>query len=244
MKWFRSIAAVGLLVAMLLFGVQQYCASRLQRQVSDLENQRDDLMQRIARLCASRRVAQITVLDQYRDDLGRTCSKLQWQEIRDDGLLAPPMLVNTIGGTVYFEALVVKFDHEKVAGGDPENPQSLAVFRRVFGEHQAPEAATDVAANAATLLALNGPLAGEGRRWEQFWQMVEDPEEAARYGVRSAQCEAVGAPLKRGQIWEVTLDAAGGLNLKKLAEKADLPPTLANDRSASRTPAGTGGPGR
>ncbi len=234
MKWARSIAAVGLLALALILGVQQFSSSRLARQVSELEAERDDLLERIARLCASRRVAQITVLDQYVDDLGRTCSQLQWQEIRDDGLLAPPVLVNTVGRTVYFEALVVKFDHEHVAAGEPENGRSLAVFRRVFGEHQAPEASTDVSANAATLMALNGPLAGETRRWEQFWQLLEDQELAARHGVRSAQCEAVGAPLREGQVWEVSLDAAGGLNLRKREERVSLPPTLAQERREAR----------
>ena len=47
-----------------------------------------------------------------------------------------------------------------------------------------------------------------------------DPAEfariAAKYGIRVAQCEAPSVPLAPGQTWEVTLDAAGGLNVRKI----------------------------
>jgi hypothetical protein len=44
--------------------------------------------------------------------------------------------------------------------------------------------------------------------------LVEEPSLAAKYGIRVAQIEAPAVPIRQGQLWEVTLDAAGGLNLK------------------------------
>ncbi|GAF74957.1 unnamed protein product, partial [marine sediment metagenome] len=51
--------------------------------------------------------------------------------------------------------------------------------------------------------------------WQRFQDLMDDPALAAEYGVRVVQYEAPAVPLQPGQIWEVTLDAAGGLNLKK-----------------------------
>ena len=46
---------------------------------------------------------------------------------------------------------------------------------------------------------------------------------ARQFGVRVAQAEAPSVRVKPGQVWEVTLDSAGGLNLKLLGLRADEP---------------------
>jgi len=66
--------------------------------------------------------------------------------------------------------------------------------------------------------------------WDRFWNLAEDPSEARQYGVRVAQCEAPGVAVEPGQVWEVTLDAAGGLNLKRL----DVEPGHALDSATVR----------
>jgi len=57
-----------------------------------------------------------------------------------------------------------------------------------------------------------------GELWKKFWRMADDPKLAAQYGVRIAQCEAPSVGVRPGQTWEVTLDAAGGMNLRKIRE--------------------------
>ena len=66
--------------------------------------------------------------------------------------------------------------------------------------------------------AAQDPRDVEQRLWDRFWDLVDDPQLAEQYGVRVAQCEAPAVPLRPGQVWQVTLDAPGGLNLKKLRE--------------------------
>ena len=46
-------------------------------------------------------------------------------------------------------------------------------------------------------------------------------ELAATFGVRVAQCEAPAVAVKPGQAWEVTLDAAGGVNIKRILDASD-----------------------
>jgi hypothetical protein len=60
--------------------------------------------------------------------------------------------------------------------------------------------------------------AAEASLWARFWELVDDPELASEYGIRVAQCEAPAVRLQPGQVWEVTLDASGGLNVRKVRD--------------------------
>lgn len=197
-------------------------ARRLQAENDQLKAERDRLEDYAKRLAASRRVAQLTVTGQSRGDDGKTRTRLLWQEIGDADVRGAPHEIEVTGSQVYIEALVLKFDLRLVAEGDAARGTSLAMFRRAFGDEQASETGPDLdrarpprllehpdAAAAATAAEL----------WGKFWQLVDDPAQARRLGVRIAQCEAPSALMKPGQVWEVCLDAAGGLNLRKIAEE-------------------------
>jgi hypothetical protein len=56
----------------------------------------------------------------------------------------------------------------------------------------------------------------EKRLWEQFWEIATNPRLAAAMGVRVAQGEAVYKPLRMGQVYELIVDAAGGMSLRPL----------------------------
>jgi hypothetical protein len=192
----------------------------LQQEVNRLEQERQRLLDYAARLSASRRVAQVEVLRQRQDEDHHTVSTLVWQEIGPDGTLGRPVAVEAVGTLVYFEALVIKFAHQHVQEGDPERGTSLAMFRRIFGDQQAPESAPEL--DRAARPPINDPSQSaslQAELWARFWEMIDRPELAARYGVRIVQCEAPAVPLQAGQVWELTLDAAGGLNLKKIGTR-------------------------
>ena len=72
--------------------------------------------------------------------------------------------------------------------------------------------------SAALYRADPGPP-DPGRR---FWELVESRVLAAEYGIRVAQCEAPAVRMKTGQVWEVTLDAPGGLNLKMVRDPSHV----------------------
>ena len=91
------------------------------------------------------------------------------------------------------------------------------MFRRIFGDCQAPESVPELDRGARPPLDetdVDGSLHAE--MWRRFWEMVDDPQLASEFGVRVAQCEAPAVPLHAGQVWEIALDAAGGLNLRRL----------------------------
>lgn len=204
---------------------------KLTAEVAQLEVQRQQLRDFIARLKASRRVAQADVLQQYLDEKGRTVNVIRWNQIGLDNTLEPPQTVEAVGRLVYFEAAVIKFDHDEVGNGDPEKGTSLAMFRRIFGEDQA-ASSTGNLEQRATPPSRDGHAATEFEQklWKLFWDMMDDAKLQKQFGVRVVQIEAPAVTLKAGQIWEVTLDAAGGLNLRFIAQRSVAPSSLpAND---------------
>ena len=52
--------------------------------------------------------------------------------------------------------------------------------------------------------------------WEHFWELAMDPAAAAAMGVRVAQGETVYKPVRAGRVYELIVDAAGGMSLTPL----------------------------
>lgn len=220
MHWFKFGAGATFIVVVAVYTavfLGNSHARRLAEQVQSLELQREQLVAYAERLSASRRVAQIDVVSQRRGADGRLTQNLLWQEIGPTGILSRPVALETIGELVYVEALVLKFQPRLVGAGDSERGASLCLFRRAFGEDQPPS-------SGAVLDRGDRPPLDDPRKpnplydelWARFWDLASDPELADSLGVRTAQIEAPAVPMKPGQVWEVTLDAAGGLNLRRL----------------------------
>lgn len=205
------------------FNLRTFDIRRLTAQVDALEQQRQELQNYIRRLSASRRVAQIDVIDQRPDQRGQAVSAIVWHEIGTGGVLGEPQTVEVVGELMYVEAAVIKFDADAVGKGDPDKGGSVAVFRRIFGDRQIAALAPNL--NQASRPAAHGDSSDEpfeARLWDLFWQLMSDPKLAERYNVRVAQCEAPAVRIKPGQIWEVSLDAAGGLNLRLIGERKEI----------------------
>jgi hypothetical protein len=228
MKWLKLTFASALIIATATFTAVRFGgleSRRLREEVDRLEQERRQLIDYAERLSASRRVAQIDVVRQHIDERGKTVNTMLWQEIGRDGRLGRPLAVQAVGELVYFESLVIKFEPRFIGEGDEQRGTSLAMFRRIFGDCQAPESVPELDRSARPPLDesdADGSLHAE--LWNRFWEMVDDPHLAREFGVRVAQCEAPAVPLHAGQVWEIALDAAGGLNLRRLDGGArDMP---------------------
>jgi len=191
----------------------------LAAEAARLEAERRELLRVVERLNVEHRVAQIDVLQQHTDLGGNIVQTvLRLAEIGRDGKALPPRIVGVPSPIPHFDALVIKFDNEHVARGDALRGRSLALFRRVYGDNQAPEdgywLSTPGEAPDVYRVAEQ-PTEFERRLWRDFWAYAQDPERARSEGVRVAQGESVYAPMRAGESWALTLDADGGLNLKK-----------------------------
>jgi hypothetical protein len=189
---------------------------RLEQQVDRLEQQKAELRDYARRLSAWRRVAQVNVVDQKPDENGRITTNVRWQEIGPDGLLGPPYVRSVRGRQIYFEALVIKFDSDLVGIGDDERGHSLALFRRIFGEGESADSVPEFGRESRPPAASQPARANDDLLWNQFWEMVDKPNLARDYGVRIAQIEAPALVVASGDTLEITLDASGGLNVRKI----------------------------
>lgn len=223
MRWIRFTVTCVLGFAAAIFAAVKlgdWEVRRLQREVSTLEREKAELRTFAERLSSSRRVAQVDVVNQHVEPDGRTVTNLLWQEIGAGGVRGRPMAIGTRGVQTYFEAFVIKFEPKFVAQGDPERGASIALFRRLFGDAQTPESAAEIDLLARPPAPASQPADSDDQRlWRRFWELASDPKLAAEFGVRVAQIEAPAVMLRPGDVWEVTLDTAGGLNLKKIAAR-------------------------
>jgi hypothetical protein len=123
------------------------------------------------------------------------------------------------GEEVYVDALVVQFERKLVEEGDGLRGKSLLLFRRAFGDRQQP-------AEGVPLFRGEGespipevaqvdaqPSEYERRIWTRFWDYANDPKLAAREGIRVAQGEAPHVKAVSGQVYQLRLRAAGGLEI-------------------------------
>lgn len=206
--------------------------SRLRRENEELQQQRAALEQAVTRLTGEDRIAEVYVTEQVR--AGETVNGkpsdsditvIEFIEIDREGHAMPSRRFIIHDDVIFFDALVLKFDSEYVSLGDALRGKSLALFRRIFGEHQNPIDGfpVDPSGDVPNIFRVNpNPTPFEQQLWSEFWKLASDPDLAAKNGVKVAQGEAVYVPVERGQVWTLTLQNNGGLSIKLRRSNADL----------------------
>src|SRR4029078_12962243 len=63
---------------------------------------------------------------------------IQFIEWDHEGRALPARNFVVRDDVIFFDALVIKFDPQRVATGDGLRGRSIALFRRVYGEHENP----------------------------------------------------------------------------------------------------------
>lgn len=171
----------------------------------------------IERLSRQRRLAQIVVTGQKTGPSGLPAeTTLLMVELDAEEKPVARHTFRIPGHIAFFDGLVVKFDHEAVATAHPLRGQTVVLLRRVYSEQMAPDQGLPIDAVGQAPAGYAGPehaVDFERKLWERFWDLCNDPALAAEYGVRVAQGEAVYKPMVAGVLYELSVDAAGGLNL-------------------------------
>lgn len=173
----------------------------------------------IERLNRSRRVAHIQVLDQQVAPDGEVLwTDLLFIELDDDGSELAHQQFTLPGDVLFVDAWSVKFHHEDVADGHPLRGQTLVLLRRLYSDRMAPIDGYPIDVPGAIPPGYATSEHGEFERlvWEHFWELAMDPAAAAAMGVRVAQGEAVYKPVRAGRVYELIVDAAGGMSLTPL----------------------------
>jgi len=171
-------------------------------------------------LKVNHRVARIQVLEQgpSPDDPSATTTLVRFEEIGPDGeSVGPSREIEIKGKILYIEGLVIKFDDDYVEGGDLLRGTSVAIFKRMFSENQAPSEGVEIDRPRIHPLPHRGdnlPDPFYEDLWERFWDYANDPELAASKGVRAMHGEAPSIELRPGKTYRVELRASGGLTIR------------------------------
>lgn len=234
-RWLKLTFGSALILALAFVASDQISAikiRRLESKIVDLEQELAELKLYANRIQSSHRVAQVNVLEQKTDAQDIPVTVMRWQQIGADGNLGPPELIEVLGKQVYIEALVLKFEYELIGGASENRETNLALFRRAFGDYQSPRSGVPLDRSAPSYMhATPTELALHKDIWDRFLSFAEDEALAKEYGVRVAQFEAPSVLMAPGQVWEVSIDAAGGLNLKMLGLGDQPNPALENQLS-------------
>ncbi len=173
----------------------------------------------LAAKMTDRRIAEVTVLGQETDAGGRTVTRLAFREIADDGgPEAPPRLITALGKQVYVEGLVLTFSENGPDPGDPLRGRSLILFRRVFGEDEAPVSGAslcDLGDSVPAPYRVTTPVSDlELGLWAGFWAMATDPVEASRHGVRRARAIAPSTLMVPDRTYRIVAARDGRIDIE------------------------------
>ncbi len=186
-----------------------------------MEREAEILQGIIERLTAEARVADVWVEEITKDEAGGAeYLKLKILQYDVDGKpLQPVYCTFSLNNVIHFEALVIRLNDEVVKGGEGK---SIHLFRRAF--------ALDDNGNTYEACVLNKPdevpdgyrLAGgdprareiERRHWRSFWKYALDEERRQAAGVKNAQIEAPATRFVPDKIYQLRLEADGGLYIK------------------------------
>jgi hypothetical protein len=224
----RILGTTALIAAALLVMFWRLSIDQQQRTIDELTaltaQMEQTLAQRqamIERLSRARRLAHLEVLAQRAGDDGRVAeTDLRLIELDDAGGELARQHITVPGNVVFIDAWTVRFDHERVAQGDPLRGRTLVLLRRVYSDRMAPERGIPIDLPGAVPpgYAASDPAQFEMKVWQNFWQIATDAALAEAMGVRIAQGEAVYKPVTAGQRYELLVDAAAGISLRPLPQ--------------------------
>jgi hypothetical protein len=207
-----------LAMSAMLFAFELYRAHYSVEAQLEVEKDRNaELISIVQRLSSETRVADILVTNQTTAPDGQLSTELRFVEYDHQGNPLPARQFVINGQLIHIDALVVKFEGKFVEENDPLRGHSLALFTRIYGDHQAPDSADLIDQPGEIPPAYRGSNAQvskfESQLWKDFWRLADDPVYRSSMGVRVAQGEGVYRPFQPGYLYTLTLETNGGLNI-------------------------------
>jgi hypothetical protein len=165
------------------------------------------------------RLARLKCLDQKPNpDTGRIESTVEFVEVNDEGLpIGEPKQFKIEGKLVYVDYLTVKFDDKYIEQSDLDRSTALALFQRIFGEHDEPIKGQrlDDVGTRPTAYARGTPMSDfEQKIWDDFWLIANDPARAREMGIIAINGEAPSMVLVPGKTYEIEIRSTGGISFR------------------------------
>jgi hypothetical protein len=212
-----KIAGVLLLVVVGSIALHWYATHDEQsRKLAEAQARADKLTEIVQRLSDERRVAEVIVTDQKTIDGVRNTSLL-FVEYARDGSSLPARSFTIQGEMGHIDAMVIKFERNFVSDNDPLRGHSIALFTRIYGDHQTPEKAEmiDAPGKIPDIYRGDDPRVEgfEQDLWNSFWKLYDDENFRKEKGVRTSSGQGVWGKFERDKVYRITLESDGGLNL-------------------------------
>jgi hypothetical protein len=194
----------------------------LESRISELEGELEMRDMQLDFLRARNRVARVDVLEQRPnpDSPSGITTRLRFVELNPDGLAIGKGTEYEIAGDLaYFEALIIKFDDDFVAANDLLKGSSLLLFRRIFGEYQAPSDGfplDTVGQYPPTYSPEHMDSSFHRDLWARFWEYALNPSVVRESGVRAMHGEAPFIKLEPNRSFELELRSSGGLTIRPI----------------------------
>ena len=210
-KIIRTVFGLLALVALIFVSGTLFYGTKT---VHDLLGENKKLKEAIATLTQEEQIGYAKVLRQEHRD-GQLYTTLRFVETARGNPLETVLQkeVEIEGDVVHFDALIVTFSSQAVMDG---KERSLYIWRRVYGEHQAPSAGfpiedpgTEPARYAGLLARLR--LKDQQMFWNAIWDLSNDPEALEQHGIKAVYGNAVYKKLKPGLIYVFKISPTGQL---------------------------------
>jgi hypothetical protein len=206
-----TVLVIGVVV--ILFYRQHTAADRQNAALLD-ENRQLQLV--VDRLSAESRVAEMLVTDQKIVN-GIPQTTLLFVEYARNHAPLPPRSFTIAGNEVHLDAMVIKFDRDFVKQNDGLRGHSIALFTRIYGNHQSPDEGQTI----DTPGKIPGYYQGTDPRvssfetdlWKDFWKLADDEKYRNKMGVRVVSGEGPWWPCDSNKLYTITIESAGGLNV-------------------------------
>lgn len=228
-----------------------------QKEVEDLNNQVADKSAQIDRLEVGmkllkvrHRLARLKVLDQHEvpslnpatptegtenaASRPNVVTKVEFVEVNDQGEpIGQPKSFDIAGDMVYVDYLRVAFDDKYIEQSDLDRSTSIALFQRVFGEHQEPAQGfqLDTVGTRPTAYARGTEMSDfEKKIWTDFWLIANEPDRAKELGIHAAHDAAVAMRVQKDKTYEIDLRSTGDVTFRPVetisppAQPAEVPP--------------------
>jgi hypothetical protein len=218
-----------------------------QREVVDLNAQlaektalAERLEVNLSLLKVRRRLAHLTVLDQREradsesdqpaaaETQGASpinlISRIEFVEVNDQGHpIGEAKQFEIVGDMVYIDYQRVTFDDKYIENSDLDRSTAIALFQRIFGEHQDPADGfqIDTVGTRPSAYARGTEMSDFERKiWSDFWLIANDSQRAAALGIHAASGAAVSMRVQEGKTYEVELRATGDITIRPLETSA------------------------
>src|SRR5439155_3330147 len=153
-------------------------ATSTEQKISKLADEKRELQQVVSRLSSEKRVADVLVSRQEKNANGVLETTLLFVEYDRAGQPLPAKSFVIEGDTAHIDAMVIKFEHDYVAKNDPLRGHSIALFTRIYGDHQSPADAAiiDTPGKIPEVYRGASPQISEFemKLWNDFWKLYED----------------------------------------------------------------------